>query len=155
LYLLSLGREDEALQFFITYHGNGDATDELVLFEFEEMKKALRAETELKADKWRTIIKSKGSLHRMGLAALMAFMTSMSGGEIGSEINRVVFCSYQSTIADFLLFCFRLLSLYRLLLLYGRPNYGRNHQRYHSNRYRSWNLVRSYLLPFDASLASI
>ncbi|KAL7411188.1 putative hexose transport-related protein [Mrakia frigida] len=81
-FLFANGREEEALQFFIEFHGNGNPDDELVLFEFDEMKETLRLEKELKADKWKTIVKSKGSLHRMGLAALMAFMTGLSGASI-------------------------------------------------------------------------
>jgi SP family sugar:H+ symporter-like MFS transporter len=61
----------------IEYHGNGDANDPLVLFEFEEMKAALQLEKELGSAKWGTIVKDKGSLHRFGLAALMAFMTGV------------------------------------------------------------------------------
>jgi SP family sugar:H+ symporter-like MFS transporter len=41
---MSKGREDEAMAFLVKYHGNGDPTDELVLFEFEEMKEALKIE---------------------------------------------------------------------------------------------------------------
>jgi hypothetical protein len=76
-YLFDKGRHDEALQFFIEYHGNGDPNDPLVHFEFAEMKEALSLEKEIGAAKWRTIVKSKGSLHRFGLAALMAFMTGV------------------------------------------------------------------------------
>lgn len=34
-WLMSKGREEEAMAFLVKYHGNGDARDELVLFEFE------------------------------------------------------------------------------------------------------------------------
>lgn len=76
------GREDEAFEFFVEYHGNGDRNDELVRFEFEEVKAALAAEKEAKSAKWSNIIRDKPSLHRLALAALIMWMTAMSGSSI-------------------------------------------------------------------------
>ena len=78
-FLLSKGREQEAFQFLVDYHGNGDPNDELVLFEFDEMKTAIQREQAAKAEKWSTILKSRANRHRMGLAMLMTFMTNVSG----------------------------------------------------------------------------
>lgn len=77
-FLLSKGREQEAFQFLVEYHGNGDPNDELVLFEYEEMKEAIRKEQEAKSEKWSTILRSRANRHRMGLAMLMTFMTNVS-----------------------------------------------------------------------------
>ncbi|KAJ9107164.1 hypothetical protein QFC19_002824 [Naganishia cerealis] len=77
-WLLSKGRQEEAFNFLVTYHGNGDREDELVLFEFEEMKETLQAEAEARAEKWSSIVKTPGSRHRLGLAALMTFLTNVS-----------------------------------------------------------------------------
>ena len=63
----------------VDYHGNGDPNDELVLFEFDEMKTAIQREQAAKAEKWSTILKSRANRHRMGLAMLMTFMTNVSG----------------------------------------------------------------------------
>lgn len=76
-FLMAHGREQEAFDFFVEYHGNGNVDDELVRFEFEEVKEALRLEKEAKSAKWRTILKDKPSLHRLSLAALMTFMTTV------------------------------------------------------------------------------
>lgn len=76
-FLMANGRESEAFDFFVDYHGNGDREDPLVLFEFEEVKAALALEKEAKSAKWRNIVKDKSSLHRLALAALMTFMTSV------------------------------------------------------------------------------
>lgn len=75
---MAKGREQEALQFFIDYHGNGDPTDELVLFEFAQMKETIQLEQEVRSEKWSNIIKSRGSMHRLGLAGLMSFLTAVS-----------------------------------------------------------------------------
>lgn len=80
-FLIAKGRDAEALQFFIDYHGNGNPQDELVLFEFEEMKNTISLEQEARAEKWTNIIKSKGSIHRLSLAGLMTFCTTLSGCE--------------------------------------------------------------------------
>ncbi|WVQ83710.1 hypothetical protein IAT38_005854 [Cryptococcus sp. DSM 104549] len=81
-FLYSKGREEEAFQFLVKYHGNGDVDDPLVHFEFQEMKEAIKLEKEAKAEKWSTILKSRSNRHRMGLAMLMAFCTGLSGSSI-------------------------------------------------------------------------
>ncbi|KAI0801952.1 general substrate transporter [Irpex lacteus] len=90
-FLLSKGREQEAFQFLVEYHGNGDPNDELVLFEYEEMKEAIRKEQEAKSEKWSTILRSRANRHRMGLAMLMTFMTNLSGSSIIYYYYTVVF----------------------------------------------------------------
>jgi hypothetical protein len=61
----------------VEYHGNGDPNDELVQFEYQEMKEAIRLEQEAKAEKWSTIIRTPGSRYRLGLAAMMTFLTNV------------------------------------------------------------------------------
>jgi MFS family permease len=80
-FLISKGLQEEAFRFLVEYHGNGNDQDELVLFEFAEMKEAIRREQEAKAEKWSTILKSRSNRHRLGLAALMIFLTNLSGCE--------------------------------------------------------------------------
>jgi hypothetical protein len=43
------------------------------------MKDAIKSEQEAKAEQWSRIIKSPGSRYRLGLAALMTFLTNVSG----------------------------------------------------------------------------
>ncbi len=85
-FLLAKGREQEAFQFMVDYHGNGDPTDELVLFEFEEMRTAIRLEQEAKSERWSTILRDRASRHRLGLAALMTFLTNVSdSARVGTD----------------------------------------------------------------------
>lgn len=77
-FLIGQGRDQEAFQFFVDYHGNGNPQDELVLFEFAEVKEAIRREKEAKAQKWSTILGTRPNRHRIGLAALMTFCTNVS-----------------------------------------------------------------------------
>ncbi|KAJ3784674.1 general substrate transporter [Lentinula aff. detonsa] len=81
-FLFAKGREAEAYAFLVEYHGNGDVDDPLVQFEFQEMKDAINAEKAAKAEKWSTILKTRANVHRLGLAALMVFLTIMSGSSI-------------------------------------------------------------------------
>jgi SP family sugar:H+ symporter-like MFS transporter len=57
-FLMGQGRVEAAFEFLVEYHGNGDRTDKLVLFEFEEMKNAIAKEREAKAEKWSVILRS-------------------------------------------------------------------------------------------------
>ncbi|KAJ3812899.1 general substrate transporter [Lentinula lateritia] len=77
-FLLAKGRDAEAYAFLVEYHGNGDVDDPLVRFEFKEMKEAIRTEQAAKAEKWSTILKKRSNLHRLGLAALMVFLTNVT-----------------------------------------------------------------------------
>ena len=80
-FLLGKGREEEAFDFLVKYHGNGDRDDPLVNYEFAEIKRAIELEREAKAEKWVTILRQRSNLHRLGLAVLMTFCLSFSGGE--------------------------------------------------------------------------
>lgn len=81
-FLISKGRDEEAMKFLADYHGNGDYQDELVLYEFSQMKDAITQERAAKAEQWREIIKKPSNRHRLGLAALMIFCTNMSGSSL-------------------------------------------------------------------------
>jgi len=81
-FLMGKGRFEEAFEFLVEYHGNGDRTDKLVLFEYEEMKEAISKEREAKAEKWSVILHSPNNRHRLGLASLMVFMVNLSGSSI-------------------------------------------------------------------------
>lgn len=80
-FLFAKGREEEAFAFLVKYHGNGDSSDELVRFEFEEMREAISREKAAKGERWSTILKQAANRKRLGLAMLTTFMTNMSGCE--------------------------------------------------------------------------
>ncbi|ORY30799.1 putative hexose transport-related protein [Naematelia encephala] len=90
-FLIAKGRDQEALAFLAEYHGNGDPDDELVMFEFAEMKDAIAKEQEVKAEKWSRILKDRANRKRFALTILMTFMTNMSGSSIIYYYYTVVF----------------------------------------------------------------
>ena len=77
-FLVSKGRDQEALDFLAEYHGNGDYEDPLVLFEFNEIREAINREKAAKAEQWSQILKSRANVHRLGLAVLMIFSANVS-----------------------------------------------------------------------------
>ncbi|WWD05123.1 hypothetical protein V865_003195 [Kwoniella europaea PYCC6329] len=89
-YLIANGREGEAHEFFIKYHGNGNVEDELVAFEWEEMKATIALEEASKRYSWRQVLKIPGNKHRLGLAALMTFMPQLNGSNIITMYYSVV-----------------------------------------------------------------
>ncbi|KAM0754139.1 general substrate transporter [Meredithblackwellia eburnea MCA 4105] len=83
-WLMSKGREQEAMNFLVKYHGNGDPNDELVLFEFEEMKEAIKIEREMKQDTWAQAFATKGNRHRMAIVLLIVICQNLSGSAIAA-----------------------------------------------------------------------
>jgi hypothetical protein len=64
-WLVSKGREEQAFRILAKYHSNGDPNDELVKFEFEEIKEAIDAERSATAGvSWSSFFKTKGNRHR-------------------------------------------------------------------------------------------
>ncbi|GAA6017706.1 hypothetical protein JCM10207_000470, partial [Rhodosporidiobolus poonsookiae] len=81
-WLVSKGRDQEALDLLVKYHGEGNPNDELVLFEFEEIKEALQKEKELKQDSWGEIFAKKGNRHRLAIVLLIVISQNLSGTAI-------------------------------------------------------------------------
>ncbi|KAI5480130.1 hypothetical protein MNV49_001790 [Pseudohyphozyma bogoriensis] len=81
-FLISKGRNDEALAFLVKYHGNGDPNDELVKFEYEEMVQTIAAEKEAAGQTWSQVWNAPGNKHRFGLAALMTFVPQLNGNAV-------------------------------------------------------------------------
>ncbi|GAA6006842.1 uncharacterized protein JCM10292_005470 [Rhodotorula paludigena] len=93
-WLLSKGREEAALAFLVKYHGDGNPNDELVLFEFEEMKETLQKERELNQTSWAEIFGRPGNRHRIYIVLLIVCCQNLSGtaiiGQYYTNILRLV-----------------------------------------------------------------
>jgi MFS family permease len=98
-WLISKGQEQKALGVLAKYHGNGDENDELVSFEFQEIKEAIAAERAATANVnvW-SLTKTKGNRHRLlilivsqlqiiqtPLTSLSVWPSSPSGSEMVSS----------------------------------------------------------------------
>lgn len=65
-WLISKGQEEKALTTLAKYHANGDENDELVCFEFKEIKEAIAAEKAATANvNVMTLTKTKGNRRRL------------------------------------------------------------------------------------------
>ncbi|KAK8864109.1 hypothetical protein IAR55_001355 [Kwoniella newhampshirensis] len=89
-WLIAQGRDSEAFAFLVKYHGNGDDTDPLVLFEYEQMRRTLALENEAKKLTWLEVWRQPGNKHRFGLVSLMTFMPQMNGSSVISFYYTVV-----------------------------------------------------------------
>ena len=64
-WLVSKGKESQALHVLAYYHADGDETDPLVLYEFEEIKTAIKMDTE---SEFTAVSNSSAPAHRVPFA---------------------------------------------------------------------------------------
>jgi MFS family permease len=79
-WLVSKHRKEEALAMLTRYHANGDADDQLVQEEFDQICKNIEVEADLKsAARWTAFLKTKGNRHRLAICILLGFMQEWTG----------------------------------------------------------------------------
>ncbi|KAI0754442.1 hexose transporter [Daedaleopsis nitida] len=90
-WLVSKGKETEALRTLAYYHADGDETDPLVLYEFEEIKTAIKLDREVKNNVgWRALVATRGNRRRMLVAVAIAWFSQWSGnGLVSYYLNKV------------------------------------------------------------------
>ncbi|CAE6412359.1 unnamed protein product [Rhizoctonia solani] len=85
-WLVSKGRDDEALQILARYHGNGDVNDELVRNELLEIQNALASENRTRTkSSWFDLVRTPGNRHRTAIVVISA---------LGAQLNGVGILSY-------------------------------------------------------------
>ena len=84
-WLISKGRDNEALSILTKYHANGDASDEFVKWEFEEIRETLHMEKEAAASSgWHELIRTPGNRKRFFLIIVTAIFSQCSGNGLVS-----------------------------------------------------------------------
>ncbi|KAL4930266.1 sugar porter family MFS transporter [Aspergillus undulatus] len=83
-WLVSKGKLDEALSVLFKYHGNDNANDEFVQWEFAEIRETLRLEQEVAATGWKELIRTRGNRKRSLLIILTAIFSQCSGNGLVS-----------------------------------------------------------------------
>ena len=79
-WLVSKGRQDEALDILARYHANGDKSDPLVQFEFHEIREAIELErTTAHKSGWASFVATRGAFHRLAIAILVGVMIQWAG----------------------------------------------------------------------------
>ncbi|WWC66896.1 uncharacterized protein I206_100803 [Kwoniella pini CBS 10737] len=82
-WLVSKGRNEEALRILAKYHANGEENDPLVRLEYSEICEALESEkTSQHGTSYLTFLKTKGNRHRLVICVLVGFMCQWSGNGI-------------------------------------------------------------------------
>ena len=74
-FLLSKGRDEQALQILAKVHANGNAQDEMVQCEFVEIRDTLKLEKEVESNNWAELIRTKGNRHRLIILVSAGFFS--------------------------------------------------------------------------------
>jgi hypothetical protein len=91
--LIANGREEEAVRILAKYHAvnRGDINDELVQFEREEIKEALRLEAEAaQSTSYLSLLRTPGNRRRLRIVVAIAFFSQWSGNGIASYYLNIV-----------------------------------------------------------------
>ncbi|KAG7097467.1 hypothetical protein E1B28_004810 [Marasmius oreades] len=84
-WLVSKGKEEQALIILSKYHANGDHADELVQNEMEEIVTNIRKEKENKQTSWKVMFKTPGNRRRMAVLTLCATGVVFTGNTVVSN----------------------------------------------------------------------
>ncbi|PCH35315.1 general substrate transporter [Wolfiporia cocos MD-104 SS10] len=90
-WLISKGRDDQALKTLAYYHADGNELDPLVQYEFNEIKTAIELDRELDRNTgWKSLITTKGNRRRMIIIVAIAWFSQWSGnGLVSYYLNKV------------------------------------------------------------------
>ncbi|EJC97746.1 hexose transporter [Fomitiporia mediterranea MF3/22] len=90
-YLVSKGKEAQALRTLAYYHADGNEQDPLVQYEFEEIKAAIDLDRHVNANVgWKSLVTKKGNLKRLRIVVAIAFFSQWSGnGLVSYYLNKV------------------------------------------------------------------
>ncbi|KAJ3528956.1 hypothetical protein NMY22_g9196 [Coprinellus aureogranulatus] len=90
-WLVSKGRNEQALNTLAYYHADGNREDPLVKYEYEEIKAAIELDREVAAKiGWKTLFSTRGNLRRVRIIVAIAFFSQWSGnGLVSYYLNRV------------------------------------------------------------------
>ncbi|KAF9050548.1 general substrate transporter [Panaeolus papilionaceus] len=100
-WLVSKGRDAEALKVLAYYHANGDHRHPLVNYEFDEIKTAIDFDRDVASDVgWLSLFKGSGNLRRMRIIIALAFFSQWSGNGLVSYYLNKVFIAIGITDPD-------------------------------------------------------
>lgn len=84
-WLMSKDKPEQALQILAKYHANGDTTDPLVQFQYQEIKQTIELETNSsRSTGWGELIATKGNRHRLLLIMTAGLFSQWSGNGLVS-----------------------------------------------------------------------
>lgn len=90
-WLVNKGRDEQALRILAKYHADGDVNNELVQFEYHEIKEALRIEEEAKKSvSFLSLFSTPGNLRRMRIIIAIGFFSQWSGNGLISYYLNII-----------------------------------------------------------------
>lgn len=90
-WLISKDRHDEALQVMAKYHANGDERDEVIMFEFAEIKTAIREEKVNSKGRYLDLINTPGNRRRLFICVCCGIFSQFSGtGLTGYYLSKIL-----------------------------------------------------------------
>ncbi|KDR80298.1 hypothetical protein GALMADRAFT_62198 [Galerina marginata CBS 339.88] len=90
-WLISKGRNEQALKTLAYYHADGNEDDALVRYEYEEIKAAIELDRHVESTVgWKTLFATPGNRKRMRIIIALAFFSQWSGnGLVSYYLNKV------------------------------------------------------------------
>ena len=90
-WLVSKGRDAQALQVLAYYHADGDEQDPLIQYEYEEIKATINIDRTVAASiGWTSLIKTPGNRKRLTIIVALAWFAAWSGnGLVSYYLNEV------------------------------------------------------------------
>ena len=90
-WLISKGRNEQALKVLADVHANGDINDEVVQLEMKEINDTLKMEAEFEGNNWSELWRTKGNRHRLIILLTAGLFSQWSGnGLVSYYINLVL-----------------------------------------------------------------
>jgi hypothetical protein len=91
-WLVSKGRDADALRLLAYYHADGNEQDPLVQYEYEEIRAAIDLDRAVVASVgWKSLIKTPGNRKRLTLIVAIAWFSQWSGNGLVSYYLKAVF----------------------------------------------------------------
>lgn len=124
--MIANGQNEKAFYVLARYHANGDTSDPLVNFEYNEICQTIKSEAmAANESSWKEFFRTKGNRHRFIICILVGIMIQWAGNGIVRSASSTI-PSWQEGA--------RLLTLLSQLLSRANPEIGRHY----GPRGRSW-----------------
>ncbi|GAW21631.1 hypothetical protein ANO14919_111540 [Xylariales sp. No.14919] len=91
-YLMAKDKHEKALDILARYHGNGNANDPTVQFEYREIKETIKLEMEAKSNSsYLDFFRTKGNRYRLVVLFSLGLFSQWSGNAIISNYSNVLY----------------------------------------------------------------
>jgi len=119
-WLISKGRDEEALKILAYYHADGNDQDPLVQFEFQEVKAAIELDRTVASNiGWKSLIATPGNRKRMVIIIAIAFFSQWSGNGLVSYYLHAVLDTIGITSSTIQLLINGILAIWNLFWAVG------------------------------------